>query len=74
VDLAAVLDSSAVADAPFEVGLRVGLDEGVNGSDVSSLVTTGSVVSASSSVFVVTAHADRHSYIHANRSLKMLTQ
>jgi hypothetical protein len=72
VDLAAVLDSSAVADAPFEVGLRVGLDEGVNGSDVSSLITTGSVVRADSSI--VTAHADWHSYIHVNRSLKMLTQ
>jgi len=44
-DLAAVLGSNAVADAPLEVGLRIVLDGDVNGPDLSSLVTTGSVLS-----------------------------
>ena len=60
--LAAVLGSNAMTDAPFEVGLGVGLDEGVNGSDDSSLVTTGSVVSAGlSHVLVITTNSDRQS-------------
>ena len=53
----AVLDSSAVADSPLEVSLRVGLDEGVNGSNVSLAVAT--TTAGGRDVLVITADADQ---------------
>ena len=52
-----VRSDDAVADAPLEVGLRVGLDEGVDGSDDAVLVTGG--VQAGGSSQSIAANADR---------------
>lgn len=42
-NLTAVLGTSPVPDAPLEVGLGVGLDEGVDGSNSSGSVVGGGV-------------------------------
>jgi predicted S18 family serine protease len=52
--LAAVLNSSAVTDSPLEVSLRVGLNEGVDGSNVSLSIT--STTTGSGYVLVVTTN------------------
>ena len=57
---ASVLGTDAVADSPLEVGLRVGLDKGVNWADVSlSVATTAAAVTSgsSSNVLVITTDA-----------------
>ncbi len=48
VCLAAVLGSSAVADSPFEVSLKIGFDEGVNGPNVSFTPPLAAATSLSS--------------------------
>lgn len=58
-DLAAVLGADAVTDSPLEVGLRIGLDESVDGANVPLLVTTAVAAGGCSHVFVITADADR---------------
>jgi hypothetical protein len=60
---AGVLGSSAVADSPLEVGLRIGLDEGVNGSNVS--LSVGTTATSGSNVLVITAdtHHRRSDYL-----------
>jgi len=57
---ASILGTDAVADSPLEVGLRVGLDKGVNWAHLSLSVatTTATVTSGSSSnVLVITTDA-----------------
>ena len=56
---ASVLGTDAMTDSPLEVGLRVGLDKGVNWADVSlGITTTAAITSASSShVLVITTNA-----------------
>ena len=51
-----VVGDDAVADAPLEVGLRVGLDEGVDGSDDAVLVTSGVDVAGSDVRVATDAH------------------
>ena len=56
---ASVLGTDAMTYSPLEVGLRVGLDKGVNGTDVSFGVSTATAVTSASGshVLVITTNA-----------------
>ena len=51
-----IVGDDAVADAPLEVGLRVGLDEGVDGSDDAVLVTAEVAIFGSDVSVATDAH------------------
>ena len=56
---ASVLGTDAMTYSPLEVGLGVGLDKGVNGTDVSFGVSTATAVTSASGshVLVITTNA-----------------